>query len=77
VTGWEVAWLAFAAVFLAIEIPAWLDRKPGGTLSELVWGIFAIRSKPRFWRLRRATLALLLAMLTYHLLAGGGWLVVD
>ena len=76
-SAYDWLWLAFLLAFFAIEIPAWRDRKPGGTLSELLWGLFAIRCKPRFWRLRRATLALLLMMLTYHLLAGGGWRVID
>lgn len=69
-------WCLWGAAFFAIEIPAWLDHRDGGTLSEYVWTIFGIRGRPRFWRLRRAALALLLALLGYHFLAGGGWLIV-
>lgn len=72
-----ILWLLWAAAFFCIEIPAWLDGKPGGTLSEYVWTLFGVRGKPRFWRVRRAVLLLALGMLGYHFLAGGGWFLVD
>lgn len=70
-------WLAWAFAFFAIELPAWLDGKPGGTLSEHIWTSFSVRGKGRFWRVRRGLLALALTMLLYHFLAGGGWLLFD
>ena len=71
--GW--LWLLWIAAFFAIEIPAWKDGVPGGTLSEYVWSLFSTRGKGRLWWVRRAALALGLSMLAYHFLNGGGWLL--
>lgn len=68
--GYTIAWLLWLAMFLAIELPALLDKKPGGTLSENVWDWFRIRDKPRAWTWRRIVLALFLAWLLIHMVAG-------
>lgn len=73
--GW--LWALWLAAFFAIELPAWLDDTPGGTLSEYVWETFGFRGKPRFWRLRRAIGALGLVMLLSHFINGGGWVIFD
>lgn len=69
--GW--LWAAWGLAFFLIEIPAWLDGHPGGTLSEYVWALFSVRGKGRFWVVRRAILAIALVMLAFHFAHGGGW----
>ncbi|MBT8200506.1 MAG: hypothetical protein KJO36_08305 [Acidimicrobiia bacterium] len=68
---YTVAWLAWIGFFFAIEVPAILDRRPGGTLSEHVWDWFAIKSKPTGYRSRRFVLVAFLAWLVGHFLTGG------
>ena len=34
---WEILWVAWLAIFGALEAWAIKDRKPGDTLSETVW----------------------------------------
>lgn len=70
-TGWTTAWILWAAMFATIELPALLNKTPGDTLSEHIWTWFAIRNKPKQWRLRRAALLTGIAWLTLHLLTGG------
>lgn len=54
-------------LFLIPELLKATDKKPGGTLSEWVWAIFAIDLAPRrFAFLRRATLGAFLAALGLH-----------
>jgi hypothetical protein len=74
-SGWTWAWLFWGAMFFAIEMPAVFNKTKGDTLSEHIWHWFSIRDKGKWWRVRRAVLAFALAILTYHFLAGGGWLV--
>lgn len=57
---WSLAWMLWLLAFLLLEIPAALDKRPGGTLSEQVW-----RWLPD-WRLW-AILAGLLVSLLGHL----------
>lgn len=63
-------WAFWIVVLFAVpEIVKATDKKPGGTLSEWVWGIFAIDLAPRhFGFLRRATLGAFLASLGLHFL---------
>lgn len=72
-SGWTVAWLLWGSAFFAIEIPAILDRKPGGTLSENVWAWFSIKNKSTGWRARRLVLLAFLAWLSLHFLTGGAF----
>lgn len=65
------AWILWILAFLAIELSALFNRRPGDTLSELVWNLFAIRGKPLGWQLRRLALALGLVWLVAHFLTGG------
>ncbi|WP_067477703.1 hypothetical protein [Actinomadura hibisca] len=65
------AWIFWILMFLAIELPAVVNRRPGDTLSELVWRVFAVRGKPVGWQLRRLALGLGLAWLVAHLATGG------
>jgi hypothetical protein len=64
-------WIAWVLAFFALEVPAVRDRRPGGTLSELVWELCSIREKHVGWRWRRIGLLCLLGWLTVHLLTGG------
>lgn len=76
-SAYDWLWVAWFIAFFAIELPAFLDGVPGGTLSENIWRIFSVRGKGRFWRFRRAILLLALGMLFYHFAAGGGWVIFD
>lgn len=71
-SGWTIAWLIWGAAFLAIELPAAFNRRPGDTLSETVWRWFRVKD-PRptavTWTLRVA-LAAFLVWLTVHLTFG-------
>ena len=74
-SGWTWLWVFWFAMFFAIELPAALDKKPGGTLSEHIWAWFAVRDKPRGWRVRRSILLAALALLFVHFVSGGGWFI--
>lgn len=76
-SGYQLLWLLWGIAFFAIELPAFLNDRKGDTLSEQVWMLFSVRGKGTLWRVRRGLLALALMVLSYHFLAGGGWLVVD
>ncbi|MBO2445776.1 hypothetical protein J4573_01610 [Actinomadura barringtoniae] len=65
------AWIFWILMFFAIELPAVFNRQPGDTLSELIWGVFAVRGKPFGWQLRRLALLIGLGWLLAHLLTGG------
>ena len=69
---WTVLWLAWGAAFLAIELPAAFNRRPGDTLSEHVWAWFHVhdrRPTALTWTLRAVLLAFL-AWLLVHLAFG-------
>lgn len=65
-SGWTIAWLLWLAMFLAIELPAALNKEKGDTLSEHTWKWFAIRGKPEQWQLRRVILGTFLFALGAH-----------
>jgi hypothetical protein len=67
-SGWTTAWLLWIAMFFVIEMPAVFNKRPGDTLSEHIWAWFAIKDKPKGWRMRRLTLIAALAWLVLHLL---------
>jgi hypothetical protein len=69
--GWTVAWLMWIALFLAIEGAAIFNRERGDTLSEKIWLWFAIKNKPRGYKMRRFVLLIFLVWLTAHFLTGG------
>jgi hypothetical protein len=63
-------------MFLAIEIPGLLNKRPGDTLSEHVWSWFAIdKAKTKKTQVagqaRRFVLLAFMAWLTAHFLSGG------
>lgn len=66
-----IAWIIWIGMFLAIEGQALLNDREGDTLSEHVWKWFAIKDKPRWYKLRRFALLAFLAWLTTHFLTGG------
>lgn len=69
-TGWTYAWIAWGLMFLAIELPAAMNKSPGDTLTEHVRRWFALRDKPRQWRWRRFALLAFMVGLTTHFLLG-------
>jgi hypothetical protein len=71
VTSWTRRWLLWLGAFLAIEIPAALNKEPDDTLSEKTWDWFSVRERRRFWLARRIILGLFMAELTAHFLTGG------
>jgi hypothetical protein len=79
VTGFEIAWAAWAGAFIVIEGIALKRKQPGDTLSEQVWRIFGTgrdveypKGQPSgLLRLRRFTLLAFLAWLSIHFLTGG------
>ncbi len=68
---WTVGWLVWLGMFLAIEGAAIARRDKGDTLSEHVWKWFAIKDKPKGWKLRRLALLAFWAWLTVHFFTGG------
>lgn len=66
--GYTVAWLLWLAMFVVVEASALFRRARGDTLSEHVWGWFAVKDKPSGWVARRGVLAVFLAWLSAHLL---------
>jgi hypothetical protein len=81
VTGFEIAWAAWAGAFVVIEGIALYRKQPGDTLSEQVWRIFGTRRDVEYTpkgkqptgllRLRRFALLAFLAWLSIHFLTGG------
>ncbi|MCX5236225.1 hypothetical protein OG824_13550 [Streptomyces prunicolor] len=78
-TGFEIAWAAWAGAFVVIEGIALYRNQPGDTLSEQVWRIFGTRRDVEYpkgqpdglLRLRRFALVVFLAWLSAHFLTGG------
>jgi hypothetical protein len=66
----NIYWAVLVGVlFLVPELIAALDKKPGGTLSEFVWEVFAIDLRiRRYQHLRRFILGAFLAALVFHFL---------
>lgn len=73
-SAWVACWLAWLAVFIAVEVPAAI-RKRGGTLSENTWDWFSVKEHKRFWLPRRCILGVFMVVLTAHFLTGGAYLV--
>lgn len=71
-SGWTLAWIAWALFFLAVEGRALVNKTPGDTLSEHVWKWFHVRdSRPTVVvAIARTVLALFLAWLLVHLTLG-------
>ncbi len=65
---WVYVWILGA--FLVPELIAFFDKKPGGTFSEWVWKVFALRpnTTQRFPHLRRWAFGAFWAALTAHFL---------
>ncbi|MFF4510604.1 hypothetical protein [Streptomyces mirabilis] len=78
-SGFEIAWAAWAGAFVVIEGVALKRKQPGDTLSEQVWRIFGTRRDVEYpkgqpsglLRLRRFTLLAFLAWLVAHFMTGG------
>lgn len=78
-TGFEIAWAAWAGAFVVIEGIALKRKQPGDTLSEQVWRLFGTRRDVEYpkgqpsglLRLRRFTLLAGLVWLVVHLMTGG------
>ena len=70
VPSYSLLWVMWAALFMGIEIPAALDRKPGGTLSEKIWRLASVNTKARLWRFRRLALLTALLWASVHLVTG-------
>jgi hypothetical protein len=74
VTGFEIAWAAWAAAFLVIEGIALHRKAKNDTLSEQVWKIFHTaqgQKKTKTTQARRAVLVMFLAWLVAHFVSGG------
>ncbi|MGA5019264.1 hypothetical protein ACPCAA_17830 [Streptomyces griseoincarnatus] len=73
-SGFEIAWAAWAGAFVVIEGIALYRRQPGDTLSEQVWRIFHTargQKTTRTTQARRAALVMFLGWLVAHFLTGG------
>ncbi|MET8111194.1 hypothetical protein [Streptomyces prasinus] len=73
-SGFEIAWAAWAAAFVVIEGVALKRKQPGDTLSEQVWKIFHTtrdQKADKTTQARRAVLVMGLAWLVAHFLTGG------
>ncbi|WIM97851.1 hypothetical protein ACTOB_001405 [Actinoplanes oblitus] len=80
-SAWTWAWLAWGAIFCAIEGMALFNSRSGDTLSEHAWAWLGYAAtgqgpqelrRPSGWtRLRRFLLLAGLAWLVVHLLTGG------
>lgn len=73
----RTAWLTtipLVALILA-ELWTWLDRRPGGTVSETVWWALGDQGRPWWWLLSGALLAFLAWMAAHFVLIGPacGW----
>lgn len=68
---WTLLWLLWLAGFLAIEIPAALNRRDGDTLSEHIWWLIGRgkRLTPGV-QARRIAFLSFAAWLVVHLLTG-------
>jgi hypothetical protein len=74
VTGFEIAWAAWAGAFLIVEGVALARKDKNDTLSEQVWRLFHTakgQRKDGTTQARRAVLVMFLAWLTAHFLTGG------
>ncbi len=69
--SFTVAWLVWIVMFLAIEGLAIFRKEKGDTLSEHVWNWFAIKDKPRGYKMRRFALLVFMSWLLVHFLTGG------
>jgi hypothetical protein len=70
---WTILWLAWVALFFAIELPAVFNKTKDDTLSEHLWKWFAVKDeRPTGWVwVRRSALALGLTWIVVHLVTGG------
>ena len=69
-SGWTWLWVFWIAMFLAIEVPAIVNKTEGDTLSEHTRRWFATRTKPMAWRIRRLVLLFFLVWLVVHFFLG-------
>ncbi|AWY07568.1 hypothetical protein SEA_YOSIF_4 [Streptomyces phage Yosif] len=73
-TGFEIAWAAWAGAFVVIEGIALARKDKNDTLSEQVWRIFHTKRgqvPTKTTQARRAVLVMFLAWLVAHFLSGG------
>ena len=70
-SGWTTAWLGWLLMFAVIEGAALFNKQQGDTLSEHIWEWFAVKDKPKGYRIRRFALAGFLFWLVIHFLTGG------
>ena len=68
-----ILWGLWLVMFTVIEVPALLDDEKGDTFSEHIWNWFAVKGKPKWWRLRRFALLSAVAWLALHFLTGGAF----
>jgi hypothetical protein len=74
---WPFVWIL--GTFLVPELLAAFDKKPGGTLSEWVWKVFALRpgTAQRWRHARRWAFGCFWASLSLHFLFGtSAWALV-
>jgi hypothetical protein len=77
VSTWSWLWIAWLAIFVAVESTALANKSKDDTLSEHIWKWFAIGrpgNRPKMTklvRLRRLGLLALLAWLAAHFMTGG------
>ena len=69
--SWEIGWLMFGGLFLAIEGAALFQKEGTATLSYHVWKWAGIKDKPRGYKQRRLALLAFLTWLVTHFLTGG------
>ncbi|MCY0933642.1 hypothetical protein [Streptomyces sp. H34-S4] len=73
-TGFEIAWAAWAGTFVVIEGIALSRKRKNDTLSEQVWKVFHTsqgQQKTKTTQARRAVLVMFLAWLVAHFMTGG------
>lgn len=73
-TGFEIAWAAWAGAFVVIEGIALTRKDKNDTLSEQVWRIFHTQRGQKVTKTtqaRRAVLVMFLSWLVAHFLSGG------
>lgn len=69
--NYTIGWIVWFIMFFAIELPAILNKQKGDTLSEHIWMWFAIKDKPKGWRIRRFSLLSVLIWFVAHIITGG------
>lgn len=69
-TGFTVAWIVWAGMFVVVEGIALVNKSKDDTLSEHVWSIFKVRQQPTKWSFARFFLAAFMVWLSGHFVLG-------